>query len=166
MKQIQDLKDLFVEQGRELYETSRQEENALPDTEKQANNPELKKIIRQQLDTATSQRRRLEQAFRKLNANVDGEKNPWSETALKETKDLASRSTAGEVRDAAIINGIQRLNHMKMSAYGSLSAYANTIGESEIAELVHDSLEEERNIDRDLSKLAEAEINTKANAVS
>lgn len=162
MKQIQNLRDLLVEQGQELYETSRQEENTLSDTEKQASNPELKKIIKQQLSAATSQRRRLEQALRKLDANVDGEKNPWSETAIKQTKELADRCIEGNVRDAAIINGIQRLNHMKMGAYGSLSAYANQIGESEVAELVHNSLEEERNIDRDLSKLAEAEINAKA----
>lgn len=162
MNPIKDLRDLFIEQGRELYEASRQEENALPGILQQTHNSGLRTIINKELETARIQRNRLEDAFRKLKVEPKGEKNTCCESIINQTMDLIQRSTVPEVRDAVIINTIQRLNHLKMTGFGSLAAYAQQIGEKEISHIVHEALEEERGIDRDLSHLAEKEINARA----
>lgn len=162
MKQIRDLRDLFMEQGRELYDASRQEETTLRDIQHRATNPELKGMINDEMKTVKVQRDRLERAFKKLNANVEGEKNPCCESILERTRELMDRSIEPEVRDAVIINSIQKLNHLKITGYGSLIAYARQFGEREVAHALHVSLDEERNIDQALTRLAQREVNVKA----
>lgn len=165
MNKIGSLKDLFIEQGRELYDASRQEQKELPSLRQQARNSDLKKIIDRQITTARDQSERIEKAFKKLNVNPEGVKNSCCESMIKRAQELAGQSATDEVRDAAIINSIQRLNHNKITGFGSLTAYAREIDQPEIASSLHKSLEEERGIDKDLSRLAEKEINKKAEFV-
>lgn len=165
MNKIGSLKDLFIEQGRELYDASRQEQKELPSLRQQARNSDLKKIIDRQITTARDQSERIEKAFKKLNVNPEGVKNACCESMIKRAQELAGQSTTDEVRDAGIINSIQRLNHTKITGFGSLTAYAREIDQPEIATSLHTSLEEERDIDKDLSRLAEKEINKKAEFV-
>ncbi|ELR69517.1 Hypothetical protein C900_05049 [Fulvivirga imtechensis AK7] len=159
---LENLKDLFLEQGRELYDAAKQEQKELPGIQKQVTNQQLRKIIDRQLDVANTEIRYLDEAFKKLNASAQGEKNHCCESIIKQTKSLIDRSKDAEVRDAVIVNSIQRLNHNKITGFGSLTSYAKEIGHKEIADSLHKALEQEKGIDQDLSNLAEKEINRKA----
>ena len=162
MKRIDNLKDLFIEQGRELYDASRQEQKELPTIRQQARDPELRKIIDRQLKVAKEQSRHLETAFKTLNASPEGVRNACCESLMDRAQHLANISTNNDVRDAAIINSVQRINHHKITGYGSLSEYANELGHESIANSLHEALEEERLIDEQLSELAQSGINRKA----
>lgn len=161
-KKLETLKDLFIEQGRELYDASKQEEKQLPEILNKATHPQLKKMVDRELKSAKSQITQLEEAFKKLNVSPQGEKNECCQSIFKQTTDLIGRSKDAEIRDAVIINTIQRLNHNKITGYGSLSSYAREIGQSDLANSLRKTLIDERDIDEDLSELAEKEINRKA----
>jgi ferritin-like metal-binding protein YciE len=161
-KKIKNLKDLFIEQGRELYDSSIQEEKQLGIIENHAWNTKLKNVINRQLSTARDQRDRLTSAFKTLNTQIEGEKNECSQAVLRKTQSLIDRSHDQRIKDAVIINSIQRLNHTKIAGLGSLASYAKEIGHPEIAHSIQETLEQEKAIDRELSDLAEKEINQKA----
>jgi len=162
MKKIKNLRDLFIEQGRELYDASRREQKGLSDIRQQVGEPKLKKIIDQQIIVAQEHSSRLENAFEKLKENPNGVKNTCCESMLNRTHRLAKASLNSHVRDAAIINSIQRLNHNKITGYGALTTYAKEIGHQDIALSFHEELEKERAIDRELSELAQQSTNRKA----
>ena len=163
-QKISNLQDLFIEQGRELYDVSKIEQRELPHIQKQATSPQLKKVLDRQLSTSKTQSGRLQQAFKTLNVSSDGEQALSYDTLIKHTKDLINRSEDGQVRDAVIVNSVQKLNHNKISSLGSLESYAKEIGQAEIANWLHDSLKEEKAIDQELSTLALSEISKKASA--
>jgi len=162
MNKIESLKDLFIEQGRELYDAARQEQKELPSLRQQARNAELKKILDRQIATARDQATRIEHVFKKMNVSPEGVKSACCESLVSRARQMANQSVISEVRDAAIINSVQRLNHNKITGFGSLTAYASEIGHADLATALHKALEEERAIDEDLSRLAQTEINKKA----
>lgn len=159
MNKLENLKDLFIAQGRELYDASRQEQRELPNIRVQVRNQQLQKIIDKQLKMAKDQDQRLKEALSRLNSSPEGEKSECCESVFRTTKTLIDRSKDAEIRDAAIINSIQRLNHNKITGLGSLAAYAKQIGQKDVAKSLHNALKEEKDIDEELSDLAEKEIN-------
>ena len=161
-KEIVTLKDLFLEQGRELYNASLQEKKILPEIKKKVNNQELRNLINRQLESAKDQNSRLDRVFQNLDQSPEGEKDECCQSVLSKTKEFIERSTKPEIRDAAIINTIQRLNHNKMAGFGSLISYASEIGEQGIADDLQTSLSDEREIDQALSRIAEGGINKRA----
>lgn len=163
-KQIATLRDLFIEQGRELYDTTRQEQKELPRMQKQVSNKQLKQLIDKQVSTAKDQQKRLENAFKKLNEKPDGEKSECCKAIITQGNKLAERAKNSNVRDAAIITAAQRLSHNKITALGTLSAYARQIGQQEVANMMHEALGQEKAIDNELSELAERDINKNAMA--
>lgn len=161
-KKIENLRDLFIEQGRELYDASKQEQKELPNIQKKVSNQQLIQVIDRQLNAAKNQNSQLQQAFKKLNVSPEGEKNQCFQSIFKQTKSLIDRCKDPAVCDAAIVNSIQQLNHNKITGFGSLSSYAKEIGQEEISSSLHETLDEEKAIDNELSELAENEINKKA----
>lgn len=159
---IENLKDLFVEQGRELYSALHQEQKELPEMQRQVNNPKLKSLIDRQVTLAKKQSQTIQEAFKSIHESPEGERNECCEAVFKKSKDLIGRSKNQEVRDSVIINSIQRLNHSKITGLGSLSAYAREIDQKKVAEHLHESLNHEKKIDQELSVLAETDINKKA----
>lgn len=162
IQEIKDLKDLFIAQGRELYDATIQEQQELPSIRDEVRDDKLRSIINRQLTTSKDQAMRLQEAFKTLEITMEGEKDEFCKTILDKTKDIIKRSKDSKVRDAAIISSIQRLNHNKISAFGTLRAYANEIGQDKIANTLYIKMQEEKDIDSQLSSLAEMEINKKA----
>jgi ferritin-like metal-binding protein YciE len=93
-----------------------------------------------------------------------GEKCEAMEAMLKEAKDLMIRSMDAKVMDAGIITALQHIIHYQIAGYGAICNYANMLSLQPIAQLMHENLEEEKNIDRKLAHLAE-EVNLKAKKV-
>jgi len=158
-KKIENLRDLFIEQGRELIDAFKQEQKELPKVQKWVNNSRLKDLIIRELNTTKLQNFKVEQALKDMNLDPEGEKNECCESIFKQTRKYIDRSIDSEVRDAAILNALQRLNHNKITGFGSFAAYANEIGNPKLAQALHETLEDEKSIDMELTKLAEAEIN-------
>lgn len=165
MNQIENLKDLLIEQSRELHSSYEQELKELPKFEKKAVSTDLKKIINKQTQTIKTQQARLTNLFEKLNASPDGNHSLTTKSILKETNERIDHSETEEICDVCIVNSLQQLGHKKISDLGAASAYAREIGKIEAATLLHDSLEEDKYLGKELIKLAQRDINRKAASV-
>jgi ferritin-like metal-binding protein YciE len=160
--QIKDLKDLFVEQSREFYYASRMEQKELPGIQKEVSNPRLKKMIERQIDIAKSETDHFEQVFEKINLMLEVETNEYGESIFKQTKKLIDRTPNPRVRDIVIINSLQKLTHNNITDLDSLFSSALKIGEREMSRYLNRVMNDEIQVDKELSELAVKEINNKA----
>lgn len=161
---VESMKDLFVEQGRELYSSTKQELKELPIIEKSVTSKKLKSLIEKEMKIAKEQKNRLKSTFERMKVEPDGEKCCETETILSQAKKQAVRIVNPNLRDASIISAIQNLNHRKIAGFGTTAAFAREIGLEDAARTMRVGLAEEKEIDHELSLLAESEVNKMAHA--
>jgi ferritin-like metal-binding protein YciE len=161
INRISNLNEYLIKLGRELYDSSVQEQMELPIILSHVKNHQLKNLISKQLRIGKNQFLRLQQIFNDLNESPKGEKNKCCHSIFKQTKVMIDRSKNSAVSDAVIINLIQQLNHSKIVRLGSVMSYALEIDHEQIAESLYQSLNEEKAIDQELTNLAEDKINKK-----
>lgn len=159
MKHINNLNDLLVEQLREQLDAERQQLQALPSLRENTSTSKLQQIIDFHIGKTRKQMTRLEEVFSILGRNLRGEQNMAVTGLIKEAQELVDRCVTPEVKDAGIITSVQHFNHHNIASYGSLYAYAEELGMSEVSELLTVSLQEEQQIDFRLSELAKQNIN-------
>jgi ferritin-like metal-binding protein YciE len=128
---------------------------------KGATSDELREGIEEHLEQTRNQAQRLEQIFERLGEKPKGEKCKGMEGVIKEGSETLEKDMDDDTKDAAIIAAAQRVEHYEIAGYGTARTYANLLGESEAAELLEETLEEEKETDQKLTQLAE-EINVEA----
>ena len=159
--EITSLRELYVDQLRDLYDAENQLIKALPKMAKGATSEELREGIEEHLEQTRNQAQRLEQIFERLGEKPKGEKCKGMEGVIKEGSETLEKDMDDDTKDAAIIAAAQRVEHYEIAGYGTARTYANLLGESEAAELLEETLEEEKETDQKLTQLAE-EINVEA----
>lgn len=159
---ILDLYDLMLEQLRDLYDGELQQVAFLEQQSKLAESYELNEFLTYHLKETNRQIRRIEEVFAVLKEEPSGESCDGIKGLIKESQKLADRCMNDEVRDAALITAIQHVNHYEMAGYGTAISYAKALERHEIAELLLDTLREEKRADMGLSDLAENQINPDA----
>jgi ferritin-like metal-binding protein YciE len=162
MAQGTTLRDLLIDEIRDLYDAERQLVKALPKMAKGATSQELRSLIETHLGETEEQVTRLERAFEMLGEKPRGKRCEGIAGIIEEGSNLLEEDFDGAVLDAGIIAGAQRAEHYEITAYGSVMAWAKQLGENEIAELLSETLEEEKSADEKLSALAEGTINVEA----
>ena len=149
----QGLKELFIDELKDLYNAENQLVKALPKLVKAAESPELKAGFEEHLEQTKGHVERLESIFSKLGENPKGKKCKGMEGLVEEGAE-AIEEYEGAVRDAALIGGAQRVEHYEMAGYGTVIAMANQLGESGHAKLLEQTLAEEKETDAKLSFLS------------
>jgi ferritin-like metal-binding protein YciE len=157
------LKDLYLDELRDVYDAENQILKALPKMAKEATNEELKAAIELHLDQTQTQIERLEQIFEDLGEKAKGEKCPAAKGLIEEAKSMMEDAEDDDTRDAAIIGSAQKIEHYEIAAYGTLRTYAELLGHDEQAELLQETLDEEKETDENLTELAVSCINIEAN---
>ena len=160
--QQQTLRELMVDEIRDLYDAERQLVKALPKMAKGASSDQLRSLIEAHLEETQGQVKRLEKAFGLLDERPRGKHCDGIAGIIKEGSNLLEEDFDGAVLDAGIIAGARRAEHYEIGAYGSVIAWAKQIGEAEVASLLEETLEEEKNADKKLSALAESSVNKQA----
>lgn len=160
--EIFDLYDLMLEQLRDLYDAERQQLNYLLVADEQANSFELDEIIQMHRRETKKQLGRLEEVFKVLDEEPSGESCDGIKGIISEAQKLTKRCKNPEARDAALVTAIQHINHYEMAGYGTAIAFAKAHGQHDIAEILLDTLREEKRADMGLSDLAEDQINPNA----
>lgn len=150
------LKDYFMHALKDIYWAENALTKALPKMAKEATSPELKKAFSDHLKVTKKQIERLDQIFEKLGEKAEGKKCDAmkgliaeSESVIGETKDDTS------TRDAALIITAQKVEHYEIATYGGLAQLARTMGKSDISKILDTTLQEEKDADVTLTKLAE-----------
>lgn len=160
---MQTLKDLYIDELKDTYDAENQIAKALPKMAKEATNEELRAAIEQHLDQTQTQIERLEQIFEELGEKAKGTKCEATKGLLEEAKRMMDDAEDEDVRDAAIIGSAQKVEHYEIAAYGTLRTYAELLGFDEQAELLQETLDEEKEADENLTELAVTCINMEAN---
>jgi len=163
---LDNLQSLFENELKDIYNAEKQLVDALPRIAKAASSPELADAITAHLEETKGHVRRIEQIMRSLDMPTRGKKCKGMEGLLAEGKEILEEDGEDAVRDAGIISAAQRVEHYEIAAYGCLRIYAETLGHTEAAHLLDQTLEEEEAADQKLSSLAEGGINQAAATAS
>jgi ferritin-like metal-binding protein YciE len=162
MAQATTLHDAFLDELRDVYDAEKQLTKALPKMAKAASSPQLRKAFETHLKETQGQIGRLEKAFASLDEKVRGKHCDGIEGIIEEGKSVMEEDFDETTMDACLIAAGQRAEHYEMAAYGTLVAWATAMGHSEAANLLQQTLDEEKAADAKLSALAEGGINEQA----
>ncbi len=160
---LENLQNLFVEQLRDLYDGEQQITKALPKMIEKAQHANLKEALQEHLDVTREQIRRLDQIFKILGEEASGETCKGMKGVIAEGEGLMSDAEEPSVLDAGIIASAQRVEHYEIAGYGTVRTYAKLLGRTEIANLLQQTLDEEKEADATLSEIADG-VNVEAKA--
>jgi len=161
-KDVKTMEDLFLEEIRDLLDAEKQITKALPKMAKAATSQELADGFDEHLEQTRGHIERLEQIFSEMGAKSGGVKCAGMEGLLKEGEEMISLTAAGSVRDAGLIAAAQRVEHYEMAGYGAARTFAQLLGRDEAAELLQETLDEEKETDEKLTEIAESMVNERA----
>ena len=156
------LHDAFIDELRDLYDAEKQLTKALPKLAKAATKPELRTAFEEHLEETRGHVDRLEEVFGSLDEKVRGKHCDGIAGIIDEGKNIMEEDFDEATMDACLIAAGQRTEHYEMAAYGTLVAWARAMGHDEAADLLQQTLDEEKAADEKLSSLAEGGINQDA----
>jgi ferritin-like metal-binding protein YciE len=156
-----ELKELYIDELRDLYDAENKLVKALPKLAKAANSDQLRAGFEEHLLQTRGHVSRLEEIFEALDEKPTGKKCAGMAGLIKEGEGIMDEDFSAEVMDAALISSAQRVEHYEIAAYGCVGTWAQLLGESEAGALLEKTLEEEKETDQKLTELAEA-INVEA----
>src|ERR1700752_1804208 len=156
------LRDLYIDELKDLYNAENQLVKALPKMAKAASYNGLTQGFEEHMEQTRGHVQRLEQIFKSLDESPKGKKCTGMEGLVKEGSEVMEEDFEGALMDAALIGAAQRVEHYEIAAYGTASEFAKLLGESEHVTLLEETLQEEKETDEKLTNLAK-EINSQAN---
>ena len=156
------LRELFEDELKDIYWAEKALVKALPKMAKKASTQELKDAIQQHAEVTQGHVERCEQAFEMMGKAARAKKCEAMEGLIKEGEEIVQNTEEGVVRDAGIISAAQKVEHYEIASYGTLCAFAKTLGEDDIADLLEQTLNEEKDTDETLTGIAESSINSEA----
>ena len=159
---MESLHDLYVEELKDLYSAEKQILRALPKMAKKATHDQLRAAFEEHLEVTKEQVKRLETIFDELERSPRGKKCRGMEGLIEEGEEMMSEDANPDVLDAALIASAQRVEHYEIAAYGTARTYADQLGLADHSRLLQQTLDEEGETDKRLTKLAESRINREA----
>ena len=158
------LREALVDEIRDLYNAEKQLTKALPKMAKAATNDELRSAFELHLEETEGQIGRLERVFELLDEKVRGKHCAGMAGIIEEGNEKLQEDMEDAVMDACIIKSAQSAEHYEIGSYGTAIAWAEALELTEVAEILEETLAEEKATDAKLSALAESGINEAATA--
>jgi len=159
---VKRMQDLLIDELRDIYHAEKQLTRALPKMARAASNEQLKQAFTQHLEETQGQIERLEQVFEKLDTRTRGKHCHAMEGLIEEAKEIMEMGLTPELQDVALIAAAQKVEHYEIASYGTVRALAEAAGFNDVAQLLEETLNEEKKTDELLNKLATTDINQKA----
>ncbi|MHC0441730.1 YciE/YciF ferroxidase family protein [Flavobacterium sp. 3-210] len=156
------LRELFVDSLKDIYWAEKALTKALPKMAKNATSENLISTINDHLAVTEEQVTRLEQVFDLIGEKSTAKKCEAMEGLIKEGESIMEETQQGPVRDAGIIAASQKIEHYEIATYGTLAAFAHTLGEDDALDLLQQTLDEEKEADILLTEVAYNNINFEA----
>ncbi len=161
-KSLDSMKDLLVEELKDLYDVEDQILDALPKMADAASSERVKQAFREHLETTKRQKTRLEEVFRRINIEPERGKCDGIRGIISEGEVLMKAKGKAEVKDAALVSAAQRVEHYEIAGYGAARSFAKNLGLNDVAGILQQTLDEEGKADRWLTQLAVSHINPQA----
>jgi ferritin-like metal-binding protein YciE len=155
------VEQLFIEELKDLLSAETQITKTLPKLIEAAESVDLKSAFEHHLKETEGHVERLEKAFKILGKNPKSNACDGIRGILSEGSEMLHETAAGDIRDVALIAAAQRVEHYEMAAYGTVRTYAEDLNQPEIAELLEETLKEEKAADKKLTEISR-EVNARA----
>ncbi|RTY86782.1 ferritin-like domain-containing protein [Flavobacterium sp. GT3R68] len=156
------LRELFANGLQDIYWAEKVLTKTIPKMVKNATSPELITALENHLTETQVHVTRLEKIFQTTGIKAVAKKCDAMEGIIKEGDHIMEETEIGVVRDAGIITAGQKVEHYEIASYGTLHAFAKTLGEDEAAKLLAMTLNEEKKADATLTGIAVSNINENA----
>jgi ferritin-like metal-binding protein YciE len=157
------LKELFIDELKDLYSAEKQIVRSLPKLAKAASTPELQEALRSHLEETKGQVERLDQIAEIVGKKLTGKTCAGMKGVLEEGSEVLEDIEEGNVRDAALIGASQRVEHYEIAGYGTARDLAKLLGLDDAVELLEQTLEEEKAADKKLTVISK-NVNNQAKA--
>lgn len=155
----QDLHDLFIDELADMYNAENQIIENLPTLIKLVSLPDLKETLTKHLRETENQVKRIERIFSVLNLEISENTCEAMAGLIKEAQEIVQNKSRSPTLDAAIISAAQKVEHYEIASYGTLRSFAKHLGfDSEVVDLLQESLDEEGSADKKLTKIAEGSL--------
>jgi ferritin-like metal-binding protein YciE len=155
------LRELYVDELRDLYDAENRLVKALPKLAKEAESQELRSGFEQHLEQTKGHVDRLRRIFEAMGESPAGKKCAAMVGLIQEGEEMMNEEFEGGVKDAALISAAQRVEHYEIAAYGCVKTWAGLLGEKDAQDLLEQTLTEEKETDQKLTEIAE-DINVEA----
>lgn len=146
--------ELLIDELQDLYDAENQIIDVLPILQKSVTNTDLKEAFKNHLQETKEQVKRLEKAFKILQADPQAHQCKAMMGMLSEVNEILKDPDASLLQDAALIGAVQKIEHYEIASYGTAHAHAKILDLGEVCELLQETLKEEVNADKKLSKIA------------
>ena len=156
------LKKLLKDELEDLYDAEQQLVKALPKMADASTSPELQRALKQHLTVTQNQVTRLERVFEALGEKARRKPCKGMAGIVSEGNEMLEEDLDESTMDAAIISAAQKVEHYEIASYGTVRTLAQTLGNNEVAELLEETLDEEKEADKLLTQIAESAINSEA----
>jgi ferritin-like metal-binding protein YciE len=156
------LEDLLITKLRVLYNIENEIIKALPKMAQKATDKELQSGFEQHVDETRKQAEKLEDVFQKLGAEAEGMESEAIKGAIEDTKWMMDEIPQGAALDAELAAAAQSVEHMEIAGYGTAVAWAKETGHQDVAKILGEILQEEKDTDAKLNKLAISKLNSAA----
>jgi ferritin-like metal-binding protein YciE len=156
------LQKLLTHELADLYDAEQQILKALPKLIDESSSSKLQQALEQHRAVTEKQVRRLDQIFRQLGEKREQQRCKGMAGLIAEGEDILKEDFEESTQDAGIIGAAQRVEHYEIAAYGTARTLAQTLGFTEAAQLLEESLNEEKQADERLTEIAESAVNVEA----
>jgi len=156
------LKKLLQDELEDIYDAEHQLIKALPKLIERSSSPELQQALKQHVTVTQNQIKRLEQVFQTLGEKAKRKPCKGMAGIVAEGSEMLEEDLEESTKDAAIISAAQKVEHYEIASYGTVRTLAQTLGNNEVAELLEETLDEEKEADERLTQIAESSVNSEA----
>jgi len=150
------LRELFVDELKDIYWAEKELTKAIPKLIKNATSDKLVEALTAHLEETKMQVTRMEEVFSSIGEKAVAKKCEAMAGLTKEAEEIMEETEQGVVRDAAIILAAQKVEHYEIATYGTLASFARILGEEEAASLLEETLKEEKGADAKLSEISDS----------
>jgi len=159
MKTVNELMEHMIQ---DLYSAETQALEAMPQLASRVQNTELRQAFDTHQRETEQQVKRLEQIAQKMGISTEGETCMGMQGLIEEAQDLLDQLEDDQLADAAIIGAAQKMEHYEIAGYGTARTMAQQAGQQEIADLLEQTLQEEKSTDEKLTRIATGKVNQQA----
>ncbi len=157
------LKEFFIDELKDIYWAEKHIVTTLPKMKKAATSAELQQAFETHTEQSQNHVARLEQAFETLGKKAQAKKCDAMAGIIEEGKSIIEDTEKGTAtRDVGLILAAQKVEHYEIATYGGLAQLATTLGLTDVADLLKQTLEEEKQTDSLLTQIAESSVNYEA----
>ena len=156
------LEDLYTDLLKDLYSAEKQLVKALPKMAKNSQNSELQRAFQDHLKQTEGHVERIERIFSELGGSPRGKKCVGMEGLIEEGNELLQENAEPDVLDAGLVAAAQKVEHYEIASYGTARTWAQRLGYDNAARLLQQTLDEEGEADKKLTRIAESFVNMEA----